>query len=112
MTNLEILIEFLGLEGVLDNFDHQAGSLFTILEENYKVFSLGDLKDMVYDKEEEFFEDMLCFLEESSYYEIAGCLDNKEYIHKKLDLFSPSDYDFTGLEYLGESCGNYIYNVY
>jgi len=119
MTNLEILIEFLGLKGqekdraILANFENQNSDTFYIEEDNcYKVLSWEDLEDIAYDKEELFFEEMLDYLEDSNFFRIARNLHSENYIKSVISSLDENTYDFPGLEYLGEAReGKYIFNA-
>lgn len=118
MTNLEILIEFLDLEGeerneaILANFEEQTSDKFYIGEDNcYMVLSWDDLENIVYNKEELFFEEMLDYLEDSSFYMIARDLSSEHYIKSVIRNLDETKYQFPGMQYLGESRGKYIFNV-
>ena len=117
MTNLEILIDFLSLEGkekdaaILNNFDNQNSDTFYIEEDCYKVLSLSDIEDIVYDKEELFFEEMLDDLECSRFYPIAKVLTSEDYIKSVIRFLDVESYEFPDMSYMGSLYNKYIFNV-
>ena len=115
MTNLEILIKFLNLTGeekqnvILENFDRQNSNTFYINGDEYKLFTIEELEDILIEKEQARFDDMLEYLTDSEFWKIEQYLDSDKYIRNVISYFQPEKYSFDDIEYIGEDYNKFIY---
>ena len=118
MTNLEILIQFLNLEGsekttvIIDYFDNQNSNSFIINNNEYLLFTMDELEDKILEIEEIRFDNMLDYLEGSEYWKISRYLESDKYIRSVISNFEPERDSFDDMEYFGESNYKFIYLKY